>query len=314
MKDLGPLHHFLGIHVTRSPTSIHLSQHQYILDILNRAGMRDCHPVATPIDTKSKLSSTAGQPVADPSFYRSLAGALQYATLTRPDISYAVQQVCLHMHAPREPHLSLIKRILRYLKGTLNHGLTLHKSTSHSLIAYSDADWAGCPDTRCSTSGFCMYLGDNLVRWFSRRQTTVSRSSAEAEYRAVATAVAESCWVRQLMQELQCPIQTATIVYCDNVSAVYLSANPVHHRRTKHIELDIHFVREKVALGAVRVLHVPSSSQYADIFTKGLPTALFREFRSSLHVDALPGSDCGGVLEKDTASLKQLGVDSKFPS
>jgi hypothetical protein len=116
------------------------------------------------------------------------------------------------------------------------------------------------------------------------------------------------------MQELQCPLNTATIVYCDNVSAVYLSANPVHHTRTKHIELDIHFVREKVALGTVRVLHVPSSSQYADIFPKGLPTILFREFRSSLHVDALPGLDCGGVLEKDTASLKQLGVDSKFPS
>jgi hypothetical protein len=149
-----------------------------------------------------------------------------------------------------------------------------------------------------------MYLGDNLISWSSRRQTMVSRSSAEAEYRAVATAVAESCWVRQLMQELQCPIQTATIVYCDNVSAVYLSANPVNHRRTKHIELDIHFFREKVALGVVRVLHVPSSSQYADIFTKGLPTTLFQEFRSSLHVDTLHRSGCGGVLENkmDTAS------------
>jgi hypothetical protein len=146
-----------------------------------------------------------------------------------------------------------------------------------------------------------MYLGDNLISWSSRRQTTVSRSSAEAEYHAVAMAVAESCWVRQLLQELHRPIQTATIVYCDNVSAVYLSANPVHHRRTKHIELDIHFVREKVALGDVRVLHVPSTSQYADIFTKGLPTILFQEFRSSLHVDALPSSDYGGVLEKESA-------------
>jgi hypothetical protein len=146
-----------------------------------------------------------------------------------------------------------------------------------------------------------MYLGDNLISWSSRRQTMVSRSSAEAEYRAVATAIAKSCWVRQLLQELHRPIQTATIVYCDDVSAVYLSANPVHHRRTKHIELDIHFVREKVALGDVRVLHVPSTSQYADIFTKGLPTILFREIRSSLHVDALPGLDCGGVLEKESA-------------
>lgn len=131
----------------------------------------------------------------------------------------------------------------------------------------------------------------------------VSCSSAEAEYRAVATAVAESCWVCQLLHELHRPIDSATIVYCDNVSAVYLSANPVQHCRTKHIELDIHFVREKVALGAVRVLHVPSSSQFADIFTKGLPMTLFHDFRTSLHVAALPGSDCGGVLEHDRTAV-----------
>jgi hypothetical protein len=303
MKDLGTLHHFLGISVTRTAAGLHLSQRQYILDILSRAGMRDCHPVQTPIDTKAKLSGLVGKPVTDPSLYRSLAGALQYATLTRPEIAYAVQQVCLHMHDPKEPHFHLIKRILRYLKGTIHHGLLIHSSSSHSLTAYSDADWAGCPDTRRSTSGFCMFLGDNLISWSSRRQTTVSRSSAEAEYRAVATAVAESCWVRQLLQELHRPIDSATIVYCDNVSAVYLSANPVQHRRTKHIELDIHFVREKVALGAVRVLHVPSTSQFADIFTKGLPTALFHDFRTSRHVAALPGSDCGGVLEYDQTTV-----------
>ena len=148
-------------------------------------------------------------------------------------------------------------------------------------------------------------LGDNLVSWSSRRQPTVSRSSAEAEYRVVATAVAETCWIRSLLQELRHPITSATIVYCDNVSAVYFSANPVQHRRTKHIELDIHFVREKVAIGALRVLHVPSSSQFADIFTKGLPSALFHEFRSSLHI-AEPRSACGGVLARSQRSLDRL--------
>lgn len=257
--------------------------------------MRDCHPVPTPIDTKAKLPAAAGPPILDPFFYRSLAGALQYVTLTRPDISYEVQQVCLHMHDHREPHFSLIKHILRYIRGTLHFGLSIHSSSSHKLIAYSDADWAGCPDTRRSTSRYCLFLGDNLISWSSRRQTTVSRSSAEAEYTAVATAVAESCWVRLLLMELiHRPIDDATIVYCDNVSAVYLSANPVQHKRTKHIKLDINFVREKVAVGAVRVLHVPSSFQFADIFTKGLPTALFQEFRSSLHIGAPPSSDCAG--------------------
>ena len=134
-----------------------------------------------------------------------------------------------------------------------------------------------CPDSRRLTSGYCVCLRDNLVSWSSERQTTVSRSSAEAEYRAVAHVVAECCWLPQLLQELHLPLAKATIVYCDNVSVVYMTANPVHHRRTKHIEIDIHFVREKVALGEVRVLHVPSSHQYADIMTKGLPIQLYAD-------------------------------------
>jgi hypothetical protein len=141
--------------------------------------MNDCNPSSTPIDTKPKLSS-AGSALSDPTKYRSLAGALQYITLTRPEISYAVNQACIHMHDPRESHFLLLKRILRYLKGSLDLGLTLYSSSSHNLVAYSDADWAGCPDTRRSTSGFCIFLGDNLISWSSRRQPTVSRSSAEA--------------------------------------------------------------------------------------------------------------------------------------
>jgi len=256
--------------------------------------MAECHSTATPVDTHAKLSAQDGAKLQDGSEYRSLAGALQYLTLTRPDLAYAVQQVCLFMHDPREPHMALIKRILRYVKGTLSSGLHIGTGSVQSLIAYSDADWAGCPDSRRSTSGFCVYLGDNLVSWSSKRQTTVSRSSAEAEYRAVAHAVAECCWLRQLLQELHVPLASATVVYCDNVSAVYMTANLVHHRRTKHIEIDIHFIREKVALGEVRVLHVPSSHQFADIMTKSLPIPLFTEFRSCLCVRDPPATTAGG--------------------
>ena len=125
--------------------------------------MSDCKPCTTPVDTQAKVSSDMGAPVSDPTAYRSLAGALQYLTFTRPDISYAVQQVCLHMHDPREPHLTAAKRILRYLQGTLNHGLLLRRASTSELVVYTDADWIGCPDTHRSTSGYAVFLGDNLV-------------------------------------------------------------------------------------------------------------------------------------------------------
>jgi histone deacetylase 1/2 len=286
LKDLGPVHYFLGIDVKRNDAGFVLSQATYAHDLLERAGMAACKPVSTPADMTGKPSTTEGTPLssADASWYRSMAGALQYLTLTRPDLAFAVQQVCLHMHAPTDRHAALIKRVLRYVKGTTSMGLHLLRAPTPTIAAYTDADWAGCPDTRRSTSGFAIFLGESLVSWSSKRQTTVSRSSAEAEYRGVANAVSECTWLRQLLTELHCPATKATVAYCDNISSVYMSRNPVHHRRTKHIEIDIHFVREKVAIGELRVLQIPSGRQFADIFTKGLPTALFIDFRNSLCV------------------------------
>nr|XP_020168146.1 uncharacterized mitochondrial protein AtMg00810-like [Aegilops tauschii subsp. strangulata] len=294
IKDLGPLHYFLGVEVVRRPNGFFLHQRKYAHELLDRAGMLNCKPAATPVDMKAKLSATDGTPASDAAFYRSIVGALQYLTLTRPELQYVVQQVCLHMHAPRDVHWTAVKRILHYIRGAMDLGLTLRASTATDLVAYTDADWDGCPDTRRSTSGYCIFLGPSLVSWSSKRQPTVSRSSAEAEYRAVANVVAECSWLRQLLHELLCPVDKATVVYCDNVFAVYLSAHPVHHRRTKHIELDIHFVRDQVALGHVRVLHVPTSQQFADIMTKGLSTTSFEEFRSSLCVSNGVASTAGG--------------------
>ena len=164
MKDLGQLHH-LGATVEPRQSGLLLHQRQYALDILERAGMTDCKPCSTPVDTQAKLSD----PVADPTAYRSLAGALQYLTFTRPDLTYAVQQICLHMHDPRESHLAALKRLLRYVRGTVDLGLVLHRSSSAELMVYTDADWADCPDTRRSTSGYAVFLGDNLVFWSSKR-------------------------------------------------------------------------------------------------------------------------------------------------
>jgi hypothetical protein len=177
-----------------------------------------------------------------------------------------------------------MKHILRYLQGTLDFGLLLRRSSSSDLVVYIDADWAGCPDTRRSTSGYAVFLGDNLVSWSAKRQTVVSRSSAEAEYRAVTNDVVEATWLRQLLHELQAPPLRCTLVYCDNINVVYLSTNPVQHQRMKHVEIDLHFIREKVAIDQVRALHVPTTLQFADIFMKGLFSSVFNEFWFSLNI------------------------------
>jgi hypothetical protein len=252
--------------------------------------MTDCNPVQTPVDTAGKLGSDAGGPFADPTLFRSLADALQYLTFTRPDISYAVQQICMHIDAPQNAHFLALKRIVRYLKGTAHMGLMMRKSSVSSLVGFTDADWAGCPDTRPSISGYCVFLGDNLLSWSSKRQSVVSRSSAEAEYRGIANVVSELCWLRNLLLELGRPLRKASLVYTDNISAVYMSGNPVNHQRTKHIEIDIHFVREKVQRGQIRVLHIPLRHNFSDIFTKGLPKILFLDFRSSLGLRDPPSS------------------------
>ncbi|XP_057522461.1 uncharacterized mitochondrial protein AtMg00810-like [Amaranthus tricolor] len=229
MKDLGLLHYFLGIKVTRTTDGLFLSLGKYATDIIERAGMSSCKPSHTPVDTAHKLDICSSSPVSDPTLYRCLVGALQYLTFTRQDIFYAVQQICLHMHDPRKYHFHVLKRIIRYVQGTIQLGLHLIATVSSSLVWITDVDWAGCPDTRRSTSGYCVYLGDNLISWSAKRPSTVSRFSTEAEYRDVANVVAETCWLRNLLLELHSHIPKATLVYCDNVNAIYLSGNPIQH-------------------------------------------------------------------------------------
>nr|GEV45479.1 ribonuclease H-like domain-containing protein [Tanacetum cinerariifolium] len=259
------LNYFLGISVTRDSIGMFLSQKKYALELLDRAHMANCNLTQRPVNTKSKLGSD-GDPISKPTIYRSLAGGLQYLTFTRPDISYVVQQVCLHMHDPREPHLAALKRVLLYVRGILDFGVQLFASITSSLIAYTGVDWAGYLTTSRFTSGYCVFLRDNLLSWSAKQQCAFSKSSVKVEYRGVANVVAETAWLRNLLRELHTSLLSVTLVYCDNFSAIYMTANHVQHQRTKHIEIDIHFVLDMFARGQVRVLHV--SSRYQGFFEK----------------------------------------------
>ncbi|KAK2458167.1 putative mitochondrial protein [Trifolium repens] len=207
MKDLGPLHHFLGIEILPTIDGLHLSQTHYAITILERANMMDCKPMSTSLEAKTKIGSNDTL-LDDPSHYRGLVGALQYLTLTRPDLSYSVNYVSQFMHSPTIMHLKMVRRILGYVKGTIDVGLHFTSNTTLDLFAFSDADWAGCPTTRRSTTGYCTFLGGNLISWCAKKQHTVSRSSTEAEYRAMANTTAELTWLTFILKDLHIPLSS----------------------------------------------------------------------------------------------------------
>jgi hypothetical protein len=283
VKDLGPLRYFLGLQIDYKKAGFFVHQSKYITDLLTKFKMSDCKPASTPIATAPVLSTSASDSLADPTPYRSLVGALQYATFTRPDITFAVNRVCQFMHNPSSAHFVAAKRILRYLKGSLDKGV-LFQPGPLTLTAFTDADWAGDPVDRRSTSGITVFLGNNPITWLSKKQHTVSRSSTEAEYRSLATGAAELAWLRQVICDLGLYLASAPIMWCDNTSALALASNPVFHGRTKHIEVDYHFVRERVVRGDICLQFISTDDQVADIFTKALPTPRFHRLCSKLLV------------------------------
>ena len=275
MKNLGDLKYFLGVEVARSSRGIFLSQRKYVLDLLKETGMLGCKPVDTPIVEKHYLGIYPDQEPVDRGRYQRLVGRLIYLSHTRPDIAYAVSVVSQFMQSPSVDHMAAVMRILAYLKSAPGKGI-LYKCHGHMRIeGFTDADWAGDVTDRRSTSGYFTFVGGNLVTWRSKKQNVVSRSSAEAEYRGMAHGVCEILWLRKLLWSLGFKQKEAMKLYCDNKSAREIAENPVQHDRTKHVEVDRHFIKEKLERKIVSIPFVNSEEQLADILTHAVCSRRF---------------------------------------
>jgi hypothetical protein len=295
MKDLGPCQYYLGMKITRDRANriLRLGQRTYAEKILRDFGMADCKPAATPMDTSLNIIAAENE-YAPPSevkrWYQGTIGALMYLMLgTRPELAFAISIVSRHAANPTDSHVSAVKRILRYLKGTLDYELVFKGGTS-PLIGYTDADWAGDKSTRRSTSGYIFNIGSGAISWSSKRQPTVALSTCEAEYVAQTQAVKEAIWLKGLLIELSdihnnelSP--SAVILYGDNQGAIALAKNPVFHGRTKHIDIQHHFVREKIESGDIHLEYIPTEQQVADGLTKPLARDHFEAFRKALGVE-----------------------------
>ncbi|KAK3008158.1 hypothetical protein RJ639_015137 [Escallonia herrerae] len=269
-KDLGQLKYFLGIEVTRSKKGIFLSQRKYVLDLLVETGKAGTKPCNTPMNPSVHLTKDDGDCLDDPEKYRRLVEKLNYLTVTRPDIAYAVSTVSQFMSEPTVKHWAALEQILCYLKGAPGLGL-LYSNHGHSYIeCFSDADWAGSKLDRKSTTGYCVFVGGNLVSWKSKKQSVVSRSSAESEYRAMAQSTCEVMWICHLLEEISLKPPLPAKLWCDNQAARHIASNPVYHERTKHIEVDCHFIREKIQENLISTSYVKTGEQLGDILTKSL--------------------------------------------
>ncbi|KAG7536929.1 GAG-pre-integrase domain [Arabidopsis suecica] len=278
IKDLGELKYFLGIEVCRSKEGLFLSQRKYTLDLLSQVGKLGAKPAKTPLEDDYKASRKGeldNKPFEDVTQYRRLVGKLIYLTITRPDICFAVNVVSQHMQAPTLHHWNMVNRILKYLKGAPGQGIWMGCNKNTELVGYCDADYAGDKTDRRSTTGYCTFIGGNLVTWRSKKQKVVSLSSAEAEYRAMRKITTELMWLKALLKDFGIDTPKPITMHCDNQAAIHIASNSVFHERTKHIEVDCHKVREQVQLGVILPCYTESEEQLADIFTKGASTKVY---------------------------------------
>lgn len=295
MKDLRISKYFLGIKLARSPTGIYLCQQKYVLDILKDTGLLAAKPVTFPIEQNHRLALDKSDYMREVPAYKRLVGRLIYLSNTRPDLSYAIHILSQFMHKPRSAHWEAALRVLHYLKGTVGHGILLRADTDLTVTVWCDADWAGCPVTRRSLTGWFIQLGGSSISWKTKTQKMVSLSSAEAEYRAMTFTLKDILWLRALLKSLGVRFTSPIPLFCDNQTAIHISANPVFHERTKHVETNCHFVRDEIVKGTIATQHGPTKAQLADMFTKALGSREFESFLGKLGICNLHAPDRGRV-------------------
>ncbi|XP_050914708.1 uncharacterized mitochondrial protein AtMg00810-like [Lathyrus oleraceus] len=277
--DLGKLKYFLGLEIARSNQGIYLNQRKYTLEFLEESGLLATKPSTTPFYCSLMLHDSESPPHEDETAYRRLVGKLLYLTTTRPDIAFIVQHLSRFISKPLQVHHSAAIRVLKYLKGALAKGLFYSFSSTLKFSGFTDSDWASCPATRRSVTGYCVFIGTSLVSWKSKKKSTVSRSSSEAEYRALVSLSYELQWLQYLFQDLHISIDEPSSVYCDNKSAIYL---------------DCHVIREKIQNGLIHLLPVSSVAQSTDVLTKPLHVASFTSLVSKLGLLDIHSPACEG--------------------
>jgi hypothetical protein len=283
MSLVGELAYFLGLQVKQMEDSIFLSQRKYAKNIVKKFGMENASHKRTPAPTHLKVSKDENGVSVDQSLYRSMIGSLLYLTASRPDIAFAVGVCARYQAEPKVSHINQVKRILKYVNGTSDYGMLYTHGSEFVLSGYCDVDLAGSVDDRKSTSGGCFFLGNNLISWFSKKQNCVSLSTAEAEYIAAGSSCSQLVWMKQMLTEYNVTQDIMTLYY-DNLSAINISKDPIQHRRTKHIDIHHHFIRELVEEKIIALKHVTTEMQLDDIFTKALDTNQFECLRGKLGI------------------------------
>ncbi|KAK6160742.1 hypothetical protein DH2020_004123 [Rehmannia glutinosa] len=281
MKDMGTADVILGIKISRTLDRIILSQSHYVEKLLKKFDIEEGRTVSTPMATNVKIDKDEKGKSVDESKYRGMIGSLFYLTASRPDILHAVCLCARFQSNPKESHMSAVKRIFRYLKGTIQYGLFYPKNENFSLKGYSDSDYAGNIDDRKNTSGSCQFLGDCLVSWFSKKQNPIATSTAEVEYIVAGSYCSQVLWMRQQLRDYEVEEKEIPIM-CDNTSAIAITQNPVLHSRTKHIDVRYHFIRDHVAKKDITLEYISTDKQLADIFTKPLCESRFEELKNEL--------------------------------